>query len=76
MTSHTMFLLLEAIGLDETQIAQHYGANLQNEQQAIQDGLIAWINSVDPTWEELLDAMEAAGIGLTACNALKEKLQQ
>ena len=68
--------LLAALGLTTSQIAQHYGANPLNEEEAIQDGLLAWIDKEDPTWDDLLTAMETAGIGVPARNALKTKLCQ
>ena len=70
--------LLEKLGLKERQIRKHYGGNPQNEEQAIQDGLLAWVGMEDPTWEDLLKAMEAMKdtIGIQASKDLKAKLCQ
>ena len=68
--------LLEAVGLTSAQIAQHSKANPYDEEEAIQAGLVAWIGSVDPTWGDLLNAMESAKIDLPDRNELKAKLRQ
>ena len=39
-------------------------------------GLEDWIGKVDPTWEDLLTAMETAEMTIQACNELKTKLHQ
>ena len=68
--------LLEAVDLTSAQIAQHSRANPLDEEGAIQAGLEAWIGSVDPTWGDLLNAMETAEIDLPDRDELKAKLRQ
>ena len=68
--------LLAALGLRKPQIAKCYGDNPLNEEEAIQAGLETWVGSVDPTWGDLLRAMETANIDLQARNELKAKLHQ
>ena len=67
--------LLEALGLTKAQIAKYYGMYPQNEEEAVQDGLQAWIGgSLDSTWSDLLEAMETAGIDIQQREGLKEEL--
>ena len=67
--------LLEALGLTEAQIAKYYGNSPLNEEEAVQDGLKAWIGgSLDSTWSDLLEAMETAGIDIQQREGLKEEL--
>ena len=70
--------LLEKLGRTRSQINRYYSNNRQSEEQAIQDGLLAWVGGVDPTWGVLLKAMEemAEEIGIQASNDLKAKLCQ
>ena len=69
--------LLEKLGRTRPQINTYYGDN-RSKEQAIQDGLLAWVGGVDPTWGDLLKAMEemAEEIGIQASNDLKAKLCQ
>ena len=71
-------VLLEKLGRTRPQINKYYGDNRQSEEHAIQDGLLAWVGGVDPTWGVLLKAMEemAEEIGIQASNDLKAKLCQ
>ena len=68
--------LLEVLDFTSAQIAQHSKANPGNEEEAIQAGLVAWINRVHPTWGQLLKNMETAGIGRPVCSELREMLYQ
>ena len=68
--------LLQAVDLTSAQIAQHSRANPLNEEEAIQAGLEAWIDDVNPTWGDLLKAMETAKIALSDRNELEAKLLQ
>jgi len=69
--------LLEKLGRTRPQINKYYGDN-QSKEQAIQDGLLDWVGGVDPTWGDLLKAMEEMkdDIGIQASNDLKAKLCQ
>ena len=66
--------LLEGLGLDRPQIEGCFGKHPLNEVEAVQDGLQGWIGEKDPTWRELLDAMEYARIGVQHCNELKKAI--
>lgn len=66
--------LLEALGLT-SQIDQCYDGN-PKEEEAIQEGLKFWIGSEDPTWGDLLKAMETAEIAVQTLNNLKIRLCQ
>lgn len=68
--------LLEALGLTRSQRAQCYSRNPGEEVEAIQEGLEDWIGSVDPTWGDLLTAMETAEISIQDRNDLKKRLSQ
>ena len=70
-------ILLEKLGRTKPQINKYYGDN-RSEEQAIQDGLLAWVGSEDPTWGDLLKAMEEMkdDIGKHASDDLKAKLCQ
>lgn len=67
--------LLEAVGLIGAQIAKYYSMHLLNEEESIQDGLQVWIvGGVNATWEDLLNAIETAGIATQQHEGLKEDL--
>ena len=67
--------LLEALGLTKAQIAKYYGMYPLNEEEAVQDGLQAWIGgSLESSWSDLLEAMETAGIDIQQREGLKEEL--
>ena len=68
--------LLAALGLRKPQIAKWYDDNPDNEEEAVQAGLEDWVRGVDPTWGDLLKAMETAAIKMQACNELQEELLQ
>ena len=68
--------LLPALGLEKPQIAKCYGDNPLNEEEAIQAGLETWVGKVDPTWGDLLKAMETADIDVQYCDELRAKLRQ
>ena len=56
--------LLEGLGLDRPQIDGCFSKHPLNEVEAVQDGLQRWIGDKDPTWGDLLKAMEYASIGV------------
>ena len=67
--------LLEALGLTRAQIAKYYGMYPLNEEESVQEGLLAW-NYIDfnATWRDLLEAMKMAGIAIQQCDGLKKEL--
>ena len=68
--------LLEALGLSAAQIAKCYGMHLPNEEEAVQHGLLVWMEGgTNTTWEALLKAMETAEIDVQQREGLKEKLR-
>ena len=66
--------LLEGLGLTAPQITGYYGNHPLNEEEAVQAGLQGWVGEKDPTWGDLLRAMEFAGIAVQHCNKLKKAL--
>ena len=66
--------LLEGLGLDTPQIEGCFSKHPLDEVEAVQDGLQGWIGDKDPTWGDLLKAMEYAKIGVQHCNELKQAL--
>ena len=66
--------LLEGCGLTAPQIEGYYVNHPLNEVEAVQAGLQGWVAEKDPTWEDLLKAMEFAEISVQYCNALKKAL--
>ena len=66
--------LLEACGLTAPQIEGYYVNHPLNEVEAVQAGLQGWVGEKDPTWGDLLKAMEFAKIGVQHCNELKKAL--
>ena len=66
--------LLEACGLTAPQIAGYYVNHPLVEVEAVQAGLQGWVAEMDPTWGDLLKAMEFAEIGVQHCNELKKAL--
>ena len=68
--------LLEGLGLDAPQIEGCFSKYPLDEVEAVQDGLQGWVGEKDPTWRELLEAMEYAKIGVQHCNELKQALSR
>ena len=66
--------LLGRLELDAPQIEVCFSKYPLNEVEAVQDGLQAWVGKKDPTWGELLKAMEKAGIDVQYCNELERAL--
>ena len=67
--------LLEALGLTGAQIAKSYSLHFLNEEESVQHGLQVWVEGgINTTWDNLIKAMEAAGIAVQQRNGLKEEL--
>ena len=68
--------VLEGVGLSHENIQMCYKNSQQNEEEAIQSGLMKWRNGSgdSPTWTVLIEAMEYAEIGVQHIKAIKEKL--
>ena len=69
--------VLEGVGLTHTVISACFTSNPQNEEEAVQLGLIKWIEGQGeqpPTWAVLLQAMEYAQIAQQDVKGLKKKL--
>ena len=68
--------VLEGVGLSHEAIQMCYSKSFQNEEEAIQSGLMKWRDGSgdSPTWAVLIEAMEYAEIGLQHIKGIKEKL--
>ena len=66
--------MLEALGLTGAQITNCYGKHPLNEEESVQEGLRVWIEGSNPTWGDLLKAMETGGIPVQQREGLKEEL--
>ena len=68
--------LLEGVGLSHEAIQMCYKNTPQDEEEAIQSGLMKWKNGSgeNPTWAVLVEAMAYAEIGIQHITALKEEL--
>lgn len=66
--------LLEGLGLESPQITSYFSKHPLDEVEAVQSGLQGWVDEKDPTWGDLLRAMEYAGIAVQNCNKLKRAL--
>ena len=68
--------VLEGVGLSHEAIQMCYKNSQQNEEEAIQSGLIKWRDGSgdSPTWAVLIEAMEYAEIGLQHIKKMKEIL--
>ena len=69
--------VLEGIGLARETIEDCFSNYPRNEEEAVQAGLIKWVEGYESsTWRVLLDAMAHAGVGQQHCQGLKKKLFQ
>ena len=70
--------VLEGVGLSHEAIQMCYKNSQQNEEEAIQSGLMKWRDGSgdSPTWAVLIEAMEYAEIGLQHIKKMKEILLQ
>ena len=71
--------MLEGIGLASETIRACYGRHPLDEEEAVQDGLIKWVeghHGSSTTWRMLLTAMEYAGVAQNHCQGLRDKLYQ
>ena len=71
--------MLEGIGLAPETIRACYGRHPLEEEEAVQAGLIKWVEGHHgsiPTWRMLLTAMEYASVAQHHCQGLRDKLQQ
>ena len=68
--------VLEGVGLSHEAIQMCYKNSQQNEEEAIQSGLMKWRDGSgdSPTWAVLIEAMEYAEIGLQHIKKMKEIL--
>ena len=68
--------VLEGVGLSHEAIQMCYKNSQQNEEEAIQSGLMKWRDGSgdSPTWTVLIEAMEYAEIGLQHVKKMKEIL--
>ena len=66
--------LLEGLGLDIQQIESCFRKHPFDEEEVVQSGLKVWVDEKDPTWGDLLKAMEYANIDVQHCNELKRAL--
>ena len=68
--------VLEGVGLSHEAIQMCYSKSFQNEEEAIQFGLMKWRDGKEgnPTWEVLIEAMEYAEIGVQHIKEMKEEL--
>ena len=67
--------VLEGVGLTHETIQMCYKNWPQNEEEAIQSGLMKWRNSSGSrTWAVLIEAMEYAQIGTQHIEAMKKEL--
>ena len=68
--------VLEGVGLPYETIEMCYKNSPQNEEEAIQCGLMKWRDGSGdrPTWSVLIEAMDYAKIGVQHIEAIKEEL--
>ena len=68
--------VLEGVGLTTTTIQMCYNNSPQNEEEAIQSGLMKWRDGSgdSTTWAVLIEAMEYAQIGTQHIEAMKKEL--
>ena len=68
--------VLEGVGLTHTAIQMCYTNSPQNEEEAIQSGLMKWRDGSgdSTTWAVLIEAMEYAQIGTEHIEAMKKEL--
>ena len=67
--------VLEGVGLTHETIEMCYKNSTQNEEEAIQSGLMKWRNgSGSRTWAVLIEAMDYAQIGTQHIEAVKKEL--
>ena len=69
--------VLEAVELDPETIRACISGNPNNDEEAVQDGLIKWKegqSTQPPTWAVLVETMEYARIDQDSIQGLKEKL--
>ena len=68
--------ILEGVGLLPEVIQMCYVDHPQQEEEAVQSGLLIWRNGGgdEPTWAVLLEAMKYAEIGVQHVTSLKEEL--
>ena len=68
--------VLEGVGLSHEAIQMCYSKSFQNEEEAIQSGLMKWRDGSgdSPTWAVLIEAMEYAEIGVQHIMEMKIKL--
>ena len=68
--------ILEGVGLLPEVIEMCYVDNPQQEEEAVQSGLLTWRNGGgdEPTWAVLLEAMKYAEIGVQHVKSLEEEL--
>ena len=68
--------VLEGVGLSHEAIQMCYINSQQNEEEAIQFGLMKWRGGSgdSPTWAVLIEAMEYAEIGVQHIKEMREKL--
>ena len=68
--------VLEGVGLSHEAIQMCYKNSSQDEEEAIQSGLMKWRDGSgdSPTWEVLIDAMGYAKIGVQHIQEMKEDL--
>ena len=68
--------VLEGVGLTPTTIQMCYNNSPQNEEEAIQSGLMKWRDGSgdSTTWAVLIEAMEYAQIGTQHIEGMKKEL--
>ena len=68
--------VLEGVGLTQEMIEMCYKNSPQNEEEAIQSGLMKWRNGSgdSTTWAVLIEAMDFAQIGTQHIEAMKKEL--
>ena len=68
--------VLEGVGLSHETIQMCYKNSSQDEEEAIQSGLMKWRDGSgdSPTWEVLIEAMGYAEIGVQHIQGMKEEL--
>ena len=68
--------VLEGVGLPQEDIQMCFSKSLQNEEEAIQFGLMKWRDGSgdSTTWVVLIEAMKYAKIGVQHIEAMKDEL--
>ena len=66
--------VLDGVGLSAETIEVCFRSHPFDGEEAVQEGLVRWINSTQPTWEVLIKAMEYAGIAPQHIQSLKATL--